>query len=89
MNLSQSVLDLAEDQSITQMVDIPTTNEERTLDLFVTTNPTLVNRIKTIPSLTAVMDHNIVFVDVGTRAAVQPKTVRTVLLQKGGLSSHE
>ena len=79
--LSQSLLDLTEDESLTQVVDIPTRNE-RILDLFLTTNPTLVNQVKTLPPLTPVMDHNIVFVDVDTRAAIQPKAAKKVYIYK-------
>ena len=54
------------------------TRKERTLDLFLTTNPTLVNRVITLWPLTPVMDQSIVCVDVDARAAVQPKPATMV-----------
>ena len=55
---SQSLLDLVEDQSMTQKVDLPT-KKARTLDLFLAIHPTLVNRVITLPPLTTVMDNSI------------------------------
>ena len=48
------------------------------LNLFLTTNPTLVNRVITLLTLTTVMDHSILFVDVDIRATVQPKPTTMV-----------
>ena len=53
---------------MTQMIDLPT-RKERTLNLFVTTNPTLVNSVITLLPHTIVMDNGIIFVAVHTRAA--------------------
>ena len=75
MKFSQSHVNLVEDQSLTQMVDI-LTRKERTLhvDLILTTNLTLVNSVTTLLLLTTVMNHSIiVFKEVDTRA-VQPKS---------------
>ena len=66
-----------EGQSLIEMVDLPT-RKERTPDLFLTTNPTLVNRVTTLPPLTTVMDHNILRVDVDTTATIQPKPATMV-----------
>ena len=73
LRLSQSLLQAAEDFSLTQVVKIPT-RKERILDLFLTSHPNLVNRVQTIPPLTSAMDHDIVFVDVNTRADIQKKS---------------
>ena len=62
---------------MTQVVKIPTRNE-RILDLFLTSHPDLVNKVQTIPPLTSAMDHDIVFVDVNTRADFQKKSPQRV-----------
>ena len=62
-----------------QIVDIPT-RKENTLDLFFTTNPSLVNRVKSLPPLTEEADHDVVFVDVNSRAAVPKQQPTTKLL---------
>ena len=64
--------DLMEIQALIYMVDLPN-RKERTIDLFLKTNPTLVNRVTTLMPLTLVIDNSIVFVDVDTRAAIQQK----------------
>ena len=52
--------------------------EKKRLNVYLTTNPTLVNRVVTLPPLTTVMDQSIVFVDVDNRPAVQPKPATLV-----------
>ena len=54
---------------LSQTVDMPTRNNN-ILDLFFTTNPTLVNKTITAPPLSEDADHNIVLVDLDTRPAV-------------------
>ena len=76
--LTQSIHDLVEDQSLTQMVDLPT-RKERKLDLFLTENTTLVNMVITLPPQ-QVMDHSIAFVDVDTRVTIQPKPATVVYI---------
>ena len=49
---SDKLLDIAENASLTQMVNSPTRGEN-TLDLFFTSNKTLVNRVKVIPPLSS------------------------------------
>ena len=66
VNLSNSLIDLMNDMALTQVVDHPT-RKNSILDLFFTSNATLVNRFTTTPRLTAKADHNIVFVDLNTR----------------------
>ncbi len=48
------------------------------MDLFLTSHPNLVNRAQTIPALTSAMDHDIVFIDVNTRADIQKKSPQRV-----------
>ena len=68
---SDLLLEYALDQALTQLVTEPT-RKENMLDLFFTTSPSLVNRISTTPPL-GEGDHNIVFVDVNTKAATTKK----------------
>ena len=51
------------------MVEHPT-RKDNILDLFLTSNPSLVNRVTTTPPLTAEADHDVVFIDVNTRAFI-------------------
>ena len=69
---SDLLLEYALDQALTQLVTEPT-RKENILDLVFTTSPSLVNRIGTTPPL-GEGDHNIVFVDVNTKAATTKKT---------------
>ena len=57
VKLSNSLIDLMNDLALTQVVDHPT-RKDSILDLFLTSNPTLVNRFTTTPPLTAKADHD-------------------------------
>ena len=50
------VIDTLNNSNLTQMVNLPT-RESNILDLFLTTNPTLVNQVNILPGIS---DHNIV-----------------------------
>ncbi len=76
VNKSKLLLDCMHDFAMTQVVDLPTRNQN-TLDLFFTTNPTLVNRVITIPPLTLQADHDIVFIDLNTRASMPKKSCKS------------
>ena len=69
VNLSNSLIDLMNDMALTQVVDHPT-RKNSILDLFFTSNPTLVNRFTTTPPLTVKADHDIVFVDLKYTSAL-------------------
>ena len=71
---SNITIDSANDHGLSQVVTIPT-RKENILDLFFTSNPSLVNRVTTVPPLTATADHDIVFIDLNTQACI-PKQVR-------------
>ena len=72
--ISSLLLDATNDHSLTQVIDHPT-RQGNILDLFFTTHPGLINRTSLVPPLTKEADHDIVFVDVNTRADI-PKQVR-------------
>ena len=67
--ISTALLNLTNDFSLTQIVDHPT-RKENILDLFFTTNPILVNQVMTVPPLSNEADHDIVFIDLNTRAQI-------------------
>ena len=67
--ISTALLNLINDFSLTQVVDHPT-RKENILDLFFTTNPTLVNQVMTVPPISNEADHDIVFIDLNTRAQI-------------------
>ena len=79
IKLSNFLINTVKNHSLFQIVDIPT-RKENTLDLFFTTNPSLVNRVTTVPPLTKEADHDVVFVDVNSRAAVPKQKPTTKLL---------
>jgi hypothetical protein len=67
------VIDLMNDIAVTQVNSQPT-RKNNILDLFFTSNPTLVNRVTTTPPLTNKADHDIVFIDLNTRASIPNKS---------------
>ena len=69
------LIDAANDHYLIQVVD-HATRKENIPDLFFATNPSLVNSGTTAPPLTPDAEHNIVFIDLDTRAAI-PKQIRT------------
>ena len=73
-HLSQIFLDILADSSLEQIVTKPT-REENILDLFLTSNPTLVNKVTQAPGLA---DHNNVFIDVAARPQRLKATPRRV-----------
>ena len=68
---SEVLINTVNDHSLTQVIE-STTRQDSILDLFFTSNPTLVNRCGSIPPL-AESDHDIVFVDLNTRAELPKK----------------
>lgn len=77
-------LDLINDFSLEQVVDTPTTRNGTTLDLLLTNNASLVNRIDTMPGLTKECVHDIVFSEVNLRARVNYKKPRKIFLYAKG-----
>lgn len=74
----REVLDTLNDTNLTQMVNLPT-RDDNILDLFLTTNPTLVNQVNILPGIS---DHNIVEVRVNTSARVRYQKPRKIHLYK-------
>ena len=72
VKLSNRLIDCMNDLSMHQVIDQPT-RKNNILDLFFSTNLTLVNRITTAPPLTVQADHDIVFIDLNTRAHLPRK----------------
>ena len=81
--LATKLIEVTNDRSLKQVVDLPT-RKDNTLDLFFrpTSNPSLINRTITIPPLTQAADHDIVFIDVNTRASIPKQTPATKFLYK-------
>ena len=73
VKVSQVLVNTVNDFALTQVVDHPT-RKTNILDLFFTTNPNLINRVTTIPPLSAEADHDVVFIDVNSRAYVPRRT---------------
>ena len=57
--IHKKLLDITSSSSLTQVVNKATRNEN-TLDLFFTNNPSLINRVETLPGMS---DHDIVYVE--------------------------
>ena len=74
---SEQLISWANDHLLTQVVTC-TTRKNNILDLFFTNTPSLVNRSACIPPLGAA-DHDIVFIDINTRAAIPKRTPSTRL----------
>ena len=69
---SELLINSALDHSLSQLASEPT-RKDNILDLFFTSTPLLVNRVGVIPPL-GEADHNIVFLDMNTRAARHRKS---------------
>ena len=76
---TQMLFTAAEDHSLSQVVNMPT-RKENILDLFFTSTPSLVNRVETIPPLMSSADHDIVFIDIDTRAVIPKQANRNCYL---------
>ena len=74
---SSATIDLANDLFLTQIVDMPT-RKNNILDLFFTTNPTLINSCRTSPPLSEDADHDIVLVDLDTKPAIPKDADKTI-----------
>ena len=72
--LSDMLLNVSKDFCLSQVVKEPT-RKENILDLFLTSDPSLINRVTTTPPLSSEADHNIVFIDVNTRAMIPKRTL--------------
>ena len=59
-SLRQNLLDILNDNNLTQVIDKPTRND-RTLDLLCMSNPSFINRIETLPPMG---DHDIIFSEI-------------------------
>ena len=80
--ITSSLITCSNDHSLTQVVEL-STRKANTLDLFFTTNPSLINRVTTAPPLKDA-DHDMVFIDINTRAAIPILTGKdiTICLQQ-------
>ena len=67
--ICSALIETINDFSLSQVVDLPT-RKANILDLFFTSNPSLVNQVTTTPPLTEKADHDIVFIDVNTQAFI-------------------
>ena len=72
--LSDMLLNITKDFCLSQVVREPT-RKENILDLFLTSNPSLIIRVSTTPPLSSEADHNIVFIDVNTCALIPKRTL--------------
>ena len=75
-SLSNKLIDVTNDLSLSQIAT-EGTRQNNILDLFFTTNPTLINRSYTAPPLTSTCDHSIVLVDVNTRPTLPKQKARS------------
>ena len=74
--MNNAFLTLVEDIDLQQMVDFPTRNNA-TLDLFLTNQPSLINRLKSTP---AISDHEALFIDSDVQAKLRRPTSRKIFL---------
>ena len=82
--ISNQLLDIMHDHSLTQIIDKPTRTTETTqniLDLFFTNCPDMVNRHDVIPGLS---DHDIPLLDISTRITLNKKAPRKIFLYRKG-----
>ena len=77
-SLSKKYLDLFRDTSLEQVVNFSTRNT-RTLDLFLTSKPSLVNKCKPLPGLS---DHDIVLTDNNIGCKRNKQITRNIYLWK-------
>ena len=75
---TETLIHAVNDHSLTQVIDCAT-RKNNLLDLLFTTRPSLVNQCGCIPPL-GEADHDIVFVDLNTRATIPKKSPTTRLL---------
>ena len=78
--ISQQLMDIADDHSLTQVVDKPTRGNN-TLDLLFTNNSSIVNRVETLPKL-GQSDHDVVFVEINIKPETRPQKPRKIFLYK-------
>ena len=71
-------IDILYDNNMTQIVQDPT-RENHILDLFLTNNPSIVNRANVIPGIS---DHDAVLVNTNTSARMRPQKPRKIHLFK-------
>ena len=74
--LADRLIEVTNNHSLAQIVDLPP-RKDNILDLFFTTNPSLINRTITVPPLTPSANHDIVFIDVNTRTSIPKQTPPT------------
>ena len=67
--ICKAAVQLAQDAALTQVVDQPTRGNN-ILDLFLTNMPSLVNRLESLPPLSAKADHNCVLLSISTKAFI-------------------
>ena len=82
--ISNQLLDIMNDHSLTQIIDKPTRTTETTqniFDLFFTNYPDMVNRHDVIPGLS---DHDIPLLDTSTKISINKKAPRKVYLYRKG-----
>ncbi|CAC5423966.1 unnamed protein product [Mytilus coruscus] len=77
-SLHQHLLDILQDHNLTQVVDKPTRND-RTLDLLCMSNPSLVNRVETLPPLG---DHDIIFSEINLSLSKVKQSPHKVFIYK-------
>ena len=77
-NFYRQIIETFNDANLTQMVNLPT-RDNNILDLFLTTNPTLVNQVSILPGIS---DHNIVETKVNTSARICYQKPRKIPLYK-------
>ena len=71
-------IDILYDNNLTQVVQEPT-RENNILDLFLTSNPSIINRTTIIPGIS---DHDVVLVESHTSARMKPQVPRKIHLFK-------
>ncbi|CAC5368279.1 unnamed protein product [Mytilus coruscus] len=83
-SLHQHLLDILQDHNLTQVVDKPTRND-RTLDLLCMSNPSLVNRVETLPPLG---DHDIIFSEINLSLSKAKQSPQSIHLQESRLGKN-
>ena len=74
LSLYSDFADMLADHNLTQMVTEPT-RYENVLDLFLTNNSTLVNKVEIIPGFS---DHDIVYTEVSIKPQILPQKPRVM-----------
>ena len=75
--LCNTLIDIAQDNGLEQIVDEPTRGDN-ILDLLFTNNPTLINNAQCMPPLSQQADHNTVFIDMNIKPKVNKQPPRKV-----------